>query len=264
MTMEHRACDDRAMTDDARPLALVTGPTAGIGREFARQLAARGCDLVLVSRDADRLNALADKLANDYGIGCTVLPADLTDRAQLDAVCEWVRDNGPLDWLVNSAGFGVNQKFVGGELDAEQQMLDVLCTAVLRLTHAALPAMVAAGRGHVVVVASVAAWMPAGTYSAAKAWAGTFAESLHSTLAPKGVKVTGVYPGFTHTEFHDRAEMDMSQVPDALWLNAEDVVSKGIRDCEAGRAYSVAGRQYQVIGLGLRHLPRAVVRRIRG
>lgn len=249
--------------DRQRPLALVTGPTAGIGREFAVQLAANGCDLVLVSRDAARLEALAAELSAAHGVECTVLVADLADRAQVDSVSDWITQSRPLAWLINSAGFGVNQPFVGGDLAAEQRMLDVLCTAVMRLTHAALPPMVDAGSGHVIVVSSVAAWLPAGTYSAAKAWAGTFAESLHGALAGKGISVTGVYPGFTHTEFHQRAEMDMSAVPEALWLDAAEVARKGIADCEAGRAYSVAGRQYQAIGMGLRHLPRAVVRRIR-
>lgn len=181
-------------------VALVTGPTAGIGREIAVELSLQGHDLILVSRDRVRLEELATELGN-----AEVLPADLSDRDQLAAV-EQVA--GDVDWLVNNAGYGINASFLDSEIDDEQALLDVLVTAVMRLSHAALPGMVAKGRGRILNVSSVAGWVPFGTYSAAKAWVTVFSEGL-AAQTPAGIHVTALCPGFTRTEFHERAAMDV-------------------------------------------------------
>lgn len=245
--------------------ALVTGPTAGIGRTFARALAARGHDLVLVARDAARLEELAETLRVEQRVRVEVLPADLADAASRLAVEARLADRDrPVEILVNNAGFGVHQPFVGGELDAEQRMLDVLVTSVMRLTHAALPGMVARGSGGVVNVSSVAGWITGGTYSAAKAWVTVFTEGLSLELAGTGVHVTAVCPGYVHTEFHDRAGMDMSSVPEWMWLDTEQVVAQGLRDLAKGRPVSVAGAQYKTLSTLARYAPRPVVRMATG
>lgn len=245
--------------------ALITGGTAGIGAEFARQLAARGDDLVLVARDADRLAAFAAELESRYRVRVEVLAADLTDREQLARVEERLRDTSrPVDLLVNNAGFGVNQLFVDGDLDAEQRMLDVLVTAVLRLSHAALPGMVGRGTGGVINVSSVASFIAGGTYSAAKSWVTVFSESVDRQLGGTGVTVTALCPGFTHTEFHQRAEMDVDHLPDWLWLDAPDVVRAALADFGRGRPVSVPGAQYKALSMVARYAPRPLVRRLSG
>ena len=242
--------------------ALVTGGTAGIGAEFARQLAARGDDLVLVARDAERLAAFAAELEARYRVAVEVLVADLTDREQLALVEARLADGTrPVDLLVNNAGFGVNQVFVGGDLDAEQRMLDVLVTAVMRLSHAALPGMVARGTGGVINVSSVASFIAGGTYSAAKSWVTVFSESVDRQLDGTGVTVTALCPGFTHTEFHQRAEMDVDHLPDWMWLDAPDVVRGALADFRRGKPVSVPGAQYKALSTLARYLPRPIVRR---
>jgi short-subunit dehydrogenase len=160
-----------------------------------------------------------------------------------------------VDVLVNNAGLGVKHGFVGGDLDAELRALDVMVRAVLVVTHAVVPGMVARARGSVITVSSVAAFMPGGTYSAAKAWATTFSRGLSAELAGTGVTATALCPGFVHTEFHDRAGMRESDIPAALWLDAPSVVAECLRDAARGRTVSIPSRRFRLIAWGLRHAP---------
>jgi hypothetical protein len=236
--------------------ALVTGATAGIGNAFARALAARGDCLVLVARDAARLSEVAQQLRARHGVEVEVIAADLTDRQQLDRVADRLRQPGrPVDVLVGNAGFGIPQRFVGGDLAAEERQFDVLARSVLVLAHAALPGMVARRRGALVTVSSVAGFMPAGTYSAAKAWATTFTRSLAGELAGTGVTATALCPGYVRTEFHGRAGMDMRGVPAWAWLDADRLVADCLRDVARGRSVSVPGLPYKAAVVALRHLP---------
>jgi hypothetical protein len=168
----------------------------------------------------------------------------------------------PIDILVNNAGFGLTQPFVGGDVEGEQQILDVMVTAVMRLTHAALPGMVSRGRGGVINNSSVASFIAGGTYSAAKAWVRVFSESLHAPMAAKGVTVTALCPGYTHTEFHDRAGINKSRVQDWLWLDSPMVVSESIKDFTKGKAVSIPSNQYKVLSAAASYLPRPLVRRV--
>ena len=199
------------------PTALITGATAGIGAAFAHALAREGYDLVLVARDGERLAAMADELRSSYGSGVEWLPADLaTDEGC--ARVEWRCGEG-IDMLVNNAGLGTKGRFHEVPRALEEHLLRLNVRAVLRLTHAALPPMLARGAGAVVNVSSMAGFAPGArgaTYGAGKAWVTSFSESLHLQYADRGVRVLALCPGFTRTEFHERAGMDVSGVPERL------------------------------------------------
>ncbi len=242
--------------------ALVTGPTAGIGRSFAHQLAAQGFDLVLVARDVDRLESEAAQLRSSYGVQVEVLPADLVDRAELARVEARLADReSPVDLLVNNAGFGLKQRFLDNSADAEQAMLEVLVTAVLRLSHAALAPMVERGSGGIINVSSVAAFLPRGTYGAAKAWVVSFSEWAHYEYADQGVSVTCLCPGFVKTEFHERMDVSRGSAPDFMWLDADEVVAKALADHAKGKAFSIPGAQYKAISTAARVVPTSLLKR---
>lgn len=240
--------------------ALVTGATAGIGLEFARQLAARGHGLVLVARDEARLTAVAKELRAAYDIEVEVLVADLVDKAQSATVEARLADRDrPIELLVNNAGFGLKHRFLDNPIEDEEAMLDVLVTAVLRLSHAALGPMAERGRGGVINVSSVAAFLPRGTYSAAKAWVNSFSEWAHNEYKPKGVTVMALCPGFTKTEFHQR--MEVKRGDSFMWLEPEFLVKTALADFDKGRVYSVPGAQYKAIRSLTRVIPSVVLQR---
>jgi short-subunit dehydrogenase len=241
--------------------ALVTGPTAGIGHSFAEQLAARGHDLVLVARNRDRLEEVAEGLRSSYDVEVEVLPADLADRDQLATVEARLADRDrPVDLLVNNAGFGLKQRFLDNDVDAEQAMLDVLVTAVLRLTHAALGPMTERGAGGVINVSSVAAFLPRGSYAAAKSWVNSFSEWAANEYRSQGVTVMALCPGFTKTEFHER--MDVRRGSGLMWLDADFLVRTALADFDKGRVFSIPGAQYKTIVGVTRLVPSRVLQRL--
>jgi short-subunit dehydrogenase len=236
--------------------ALVTGATAGIGNAFVRRLAQDRYDLVLVSRDADRLEALAAELRTSCGVQVEVLAADLAEDAGCRTVESRLADRSrPVDLLVNNAGFSVNRRFATGDIEDEERMLRLLVRAVLRLTRAAVPGMLERRHGAVINVSSVAGFLPQGTYSAAKAWVTSFTQGLAGDLAGTGVRVVVVCPGFTHTEMHERAGIDMRRTPDWLWLDAAEVVDQAFHALARGTVVAVPGAQYKTIVTVARHLP---------
>ncbi|MGO0577168.1 SDR family NAD(P)-dependent oxidoreductase [Ornithinimicrobium panacihumi] len=245
--------------------ALVTGASVGLGREFAEQLAGRGHDLVLVARDLARLEVAAQELRARYAVSVEVLPTDLADRAQLQRVADRLADPArPVDLLVNNAGFGSRKGFVRNDLDEEERAVDVMVRAVMVLSHAAGGAMRERGHGAILNVSSVAGYAVMGHYSAIKAYVTIFSEALATELAPHGVHVTALCPGFVRTEFHQRAKMNMSKLPDRLWLSAPDVVRTALDDLARGRVVSVPSVPYKgVVGL-LRVAPRGITRRVAG
>ncbi|GGK67324.1 dehydrogenase [Sphaerisporangium melleum] len=241
------------------PTALITGATAGLGAAFARRLAADGFSLVLVARDGKRLADAADALHRRYGVACEVLPADLATDEGMTAAERRLREG--VDLLVNNAGFGHHGKALEVPIADEITMLRLHCEAVLRLTMAALPAIRARGRGGVINVASVAAFLPYGTYSASKAWVVNFSESLTGHIPEPRVRVMALCPGFVRTEFHERAELDMSHIPELLWLSADRVVRTAMRDFARGVPVSVPDIRYKVVAAIARYAPRRLLRR---
>lgn len=250
-----------------RPVALITGPTSGIGAGYARRYARDGYDLVLVARDVDRLTKLAEELEGRAG-DIEVLPADLADPAGRAKVIE--RLVAGVRVLVNNAGFGTKGDFWATDPTILQAQLDVNVTAVMHLTRAALPAMLDAGAGTVINVASVAGLVPGrgSTYSASKAWVISFSEGLAVGLQGTGVGVHAVCPGYVHTEFHARAGIDMAKLPSFMWLEVDDVVSQSLADIAGGKVISIPGVQYKALvtagQLMPRGLMRAVVKRVGG
>ncbi len=244
------------------PVALVTGGTAGIGAAFARALAARGYDLVLVARTADRLEQSAEELRAG-GRSVEVLVADLADRADVDRVAERLRDRArPIDLLVNNAGFGLHSKLADPDIAEHDRALDVMVRALLVLSAAVIPGMRERGHGRIVNVASIAGQLPMGEYSAIKAWATVYSESLSNELAGSGITVTALLPGWVHTEFHERAQIRKSSIPGPLWLNADDLVAACLRDVDRGRAISIPSGRYKTLSFLVRHLPRSGVRAV--
>lgn len=248
-----------------RPVALVTGATAGLGAEFARQLAGSH-DLVLVARNEARL---ADTRGELYGRGAVhveLLPADLTTDEGCAAVSERIgAADRPVEVLVNNAGLGMYKRFGAAELTAEERQLDLNLRAVLRLAHAAVRAMSARGHGLIINVSSVAGFVPRGsnaTYSASKAWVTMFSEGLAVQLDGTNVGVCAVCPGFTRTEFHQRAAADMSHVPERMWLAASDVVREALAGAFAARPLVVPSWQYRTLVTASRLVPRSVLRRL--
>jgi short-subunit dehydrogenase len=240
----------------SRPIALVTGPTAGIGLSFAHQLAARGHDLVLVARDRERLAEVAAALREEHGVEVEVLPADLADREQLAVVEARVSDPAfPVDLLVNNAGFGLKHGFLDNDIEVEQQMLDVLVTAVLRLTHAALRSMVGRGHGGVINVSSVAGYLPRGTYAAAKAYVTQLSQWADLTYRDRGVRTMALLPGFTRTEFHQRIDVSRSSAPAWMWLDADRLVAEALKDFDRGRSVSVPDVRYKVLARVAKYTP---------
>ncbi|MGW6280934.1 SDR family NAD(P)-dependent oxidoreductase [Kribbella sp. NPDC055071] len=241
--------------------ALITGPTTGIGRAFANKLALEGYDLVLVSRDEARLKETAADLTRLHGVACEVLAADLTDTDDLARVEERFR-TGPIEVLVNNAGFGQKKPFWANPIDVEEKQLDLLVRVVLRLTHAAVLPMIERGSGAVINVSSVSGFLQRGSYSAHKAWVTNFSEGLSIELHSKGVAVMALCPGFVHTEFHERMGMDKTIIPSFMWLDATDVVEAGWKDLMRGTAVSVPSLRYKLIVAAARYTPRTLIARV--
>ncbi len=246
--------------------ALVTGATAGIGAAFARRLATDGYDLILVARDGERLEATAKTLQSQHGVQVDALPADLSTDEGRERVAERISAGDPaLDLLVNNAGLTLNTPFLRSTPALETRLLSVNVHAVMRLTLAALPAMVARRGGCVVNVSSVAGFgvaMPGSTYSATKAWVTNFTESVGLSVAPFGVRVMALCPGYVRTEFHQRAGINMSKTPTWLWMDADELVATALRDLKRGKLVSVPSLRYKVAVFGLRHLPRRLLQRV--
>jgi short-subunit dehydrogenase len=243
--------------------ALITGASAGLGVEFAWQLATARHHLVLVARDQARLEAVAAKIRSAAGVRVEVLPADLNlpdDVARVAA--RLTQAEQPVGLLVNNAGFGYGKPLLETTREELESMENVMVRAVMVLSHAAAQAMVERGRGAILNVASVAAYTTSGQYSAVKAWVKTFTEGLAVELRGTGVTATALLPGLTHTEFHERAGLHYEDYPELVWLTPKLVVSQALAAVRRGAVLSTPSLRYAVMGQVARLLPRCLVRRL--
>jgi uncharacterized protein len=233
---------------ESRPgTALITGASSGIGAVFARKLAARGYNLVLVARRQERLEALAELLQHQYSIEVTTLPADLgnpVDLARLEAYLAHLDD---LTLLINNAGFGTLEHFVEASLNRQLDMIQVNTMAPIRLTYAALPGMIRRGRGAIINVSSIAAWAATKgntIYAGTKSFLNAFSASLQTELRGTGVQVQALCPGFTVTEFHDQPGFEgfkRSHLPASLWMSSEAVVQASLQGLTQGQEMVIPG-----------------------
>ena len=246
--------------------AVVTGASSGIGRAFAERLARDQYDLVVVARSGGRLEELAKELRERRGVEVEVEVADLTASDDLQALEARLGDRAP-DLLVNNAGFGTSGHFAKLDPDGEEREIRLNVVALTRLTRAALPGMVERGSGAVINVSSLAGLAPApfnATYGATKAFVNSLTEALYEELRGTGVCLQLLCPGFTRTEFQDRAGVDASSLPNAAWMTAEAVVEASLRDLEKGELICVPGVANQVMRRLQGVLPRSLVRRLVG
>lgn len=263
--------EQRLTTRSIAPMgtALVTGATSGIGEEFCWQLAAAGHDLVLVARNEERLEALANDLRMIAGVSAEVIPADLSEREDCERVCARL-DVGlgealpPVGLLVNNAGYALGESFLTNDFDAEEAALDVMVRAVMMLSHHAARSMSARGRGAILNVSSVAAVTGMGVYGAHKAWVRAFTEALSQDLRGSGVTATCVSPGPTLTNFHERTGMSYEDMPTWAWTSAEQVVTEALDAVRRGQKHVTPGAQYKVAQLAVRLAPRGLVHKVTG
>ncbi|WP_351235802.1 SDR family NAD(P)-dependent oxidoreductase [Streptomyces sp. NPDC002133] len=223
-------------------------------------LAARGFGLVLVARDEVRLKAMADSLRTAHGTDTEILVADLVTEEGITAVVRRLEQG--VDLLINNAGFGQSDKFLRAPVSSEVNMIRLHCETVLRLTYAALPGMIERRSGGVINVASVAAFLARGTYSATKAWTVTFTQSVRQEVGAPGVRLMALCPGWVSTEFHQRAGLDKSSVPGFMWLDADDLVRAALRDFRRGKTISVPKVRYKAVVALSRIVPRNLADRL--
>ena len=241
--------------------ALVTGATSGIGESFTRLLASHKYNIVLVARDLPRLQERAQGLEEKFGVKTYVIQADLATDEGCSKVENYILEN-QIDVLINNAGFGTSKAFTMSTLEIEQQLLDVLVRTPMRLMHVALPLMKQRNKGVIINVSSVAGYIAGGTYSASKSYLTVLSESLHTELAPTGVKISALCPGFTRTEFHQRGKMSMKGLPNFLLLNSDRLVEQSWSDALKGKAVSVPGWQYKLLIFIVQTVPRTIVRKV--
>jgi short-subunit dehydrogenase len=251
-----------------KPVALVTGASSGIGAAFARALAARGDDLVVVARDETRLEELAETLEKEHGTAVEVLAADLISKKGTAVVEARLESAEPaIDLLVNNAGMATYGKFAELPREAEAREIRLNVLAVMQLSHAALPAMVERGRGGIINVSSTASYQPTpfnATYGGSKAFVTSFSQALHEELRGTGVNVMVLCPGFTRTEFQERAGFDSGSVPSFVWQQPEPVVEAALRAFGHGRAVCIPGALNQAGAVFSSVMPAGITRRIAG
>ncbi len=243
--------------------ALITGGTSGIGAAFARALAARGDDLVLVARNADRLSDVATELKERYAVGVETIVADLAEREDVIRIAERLTSTErSIDLLINNAGFGIGTKLTDPDTTPHEHAIDVMIKAVLMLGAAAGRIMRDRGAGTIINVSSTAGYVSMGSYSAIKTWVTAYTESLANELHGTGVKVTALCPGWVRTEFHQRAKINISSIPSMLWLDADRLVADCLEDSADGKVISIPSKRYKVLMTICEHLPHRVQRAV--
>lgn len=250
-----------------RSTALITGASSGIGEAFARQLAALGYDLVLVARREDRLRQLAAELKNRHGISIEVRPTDLADESQIEQLASYIQNEKPLEILINCAGFGTRGLFSNVDITSQVSMIHVHVLAAVRLTHAALPAMIAQQRGAIINVSSVAGFFPLPgniSYSPTKAYLNMFSEILQTELLGTGIYVQALCPGYVYSEFHDTKEyvdFERTQYPRFMWTTANQIVEKSLNALGNGPTIYIPNIFYRLlVGLVTNNLLRPLIK----
>ena len=251
-----------AAAPSPRPLALITGASAGIGAAFARAYAARGYDLALVARRADRLEALGAELAAAHGIEAFAIPADLAAfEAQASVLAAVAARGRSVDALVNNAGFSIAQSFTGVPWDRQRDFLMTLVVSACGLAYGVIPGMVARGRGSIVNVGSLAAFAPGvaghSLYPGAKSLTVKWSQALAAELKGSGVRVTVTCPGFTLTEFAEAngTQGVMDEAPRRLFQTAEQVAAETLAANDRGQVVVVPGLHNKLAAMVLRYLP---------
>lgn len=251
------------MTDRPRR-GLITGASSGIGAAYARRLASRGYDLVITARRTDRLEALAAELGSKHGIDVVTLPLDLGDPGSVSRLVQSIKERGlQVDYLVNNAGYALDQDYLDAGFHRHQEFLQVLLVSVVELSHAIVPEMVDRGWGRVVNVASVAGYLsltPGSLYGPTKAFVLAFSRCLRASVHANGVHVTALCPGYTRTEFFQNigVEDKVYRMPRFLLLDVDDVVAASDRAVTRGKAICVPGWAYKFLVFASRLLPPGV------
>ena len=243
------------------PTGLITGGTVGIGHAFATALAKKKYDLVLASRDEEGLNKVAEDFRARYGISVEVIRTDLSVREDVLALADRVEDpDRPIDLLINNAGFAVHNSLLEKDFSIQERAMDVMGLAMLILSGAAGRAMKARGHGAILNVTSSSAVITTGNYSAIKAWATVYTEALSNDLRGTGVRVMALMPGWVKTEFHSRAGVKANNLPNFVWIDADELVEQALEDLAAGKVISVPTKRW-AFAVGVGHiLPRTMTR----
>lgn len=237
--------------------ALITGGTSGIGLAFARALAERGCDIVLVARDEARIARVAAEIRDLYGVEVEELPADLSTDSGVKAVCK--RLAGDVNILVNNAGKGLHHKLATTDTAPLEEAINLMATSVVKVGGAAGESMKRRGRGVIINTASVSGLVPMGLYSAIKSLVKTWSDSLAIELKPSGVQVVTFMPGWVRTEHHERAGISTSNLPDFIWLDADEVARETLRAVDRGKTRVVPSLKFKVIAALAEHAPKRAV-----
>ncbi|QGF23220.1 SDR family NAD(P)-dependent oxidoreductase [Raineyella fluvialis] len=222
--------------------ALITGGTSGIGAAYARALAERGDDLVLVARDHARLEDVAARLRSAHGVEVEILQADLADRTQVMSVVARLESSvDPITTFINNAGFGLHTDLLTSDTAEDERAFEVMVRAVYLLGGAAARSMLRRGGGEIINTASSAAFITTGNYSAIKSWVLIYSEGLATQLRGSKVHVTAFCPGWIHTEFHERAEIEVSKLPPIVWIDGDKAVREALTDVAKGKVICVPG-----------------------
>ncbi|MDP3027094.1 MAG: SDR family oxidoreductase [Nanoarchaeota archaeon] len=231
--------------------ALITGASGGLGAEFARQLAEKNYDLILVARKKDRLDSLADELQKNYSNKCDILVSDLSTYEGMEKVEDYIRKLDSLDTLINNAGFGIPKRFQDVPLNKLQDMINLHIIAPTRLCYAAIPIMIKQKKGAIINVSSLASLIPkskSAIYSATKSYLTMFSKTLQGDLE-KEIKIQALCPGFTHTDFHDTKEFKdyNARIPEFLWRDPEYVVKKSLKELDKSIVICVPGFENKIL-----------------
>jgi short-subunit dehydrogenase len=222
--------------------ALITGASSGIGAVYADRLARRGYDLILIARKRDRLDRLAGRLMTATGRSVKAVAADLGKTQDLRSVEEILRGDPSITLLINNAGVGSTAQLLDSDVNQMEAMIDLNVTALTRLTYAVAPGFVARGKGTIINIASIVAVAPErlnGVYGASKAFVLAFSQSLQHELGAKGVRVQAVLPGAIRTEFWDIAGRPVENLPQAIVMDAEDLVDAALAGLDQGEFATV-------------------------